>query len=217
MTQRSSSHTRLLPILNSANVSEQFTTLGCQEAIHTLHAALSLHILHIKETFILFVYLVNAYTTLNHFLLFQILERYDIPTELVDVIRRIYDSCEIETSSGKGNRFIDYLTGVQQGDDLAPILFLFLMLAVSQTLKKWKFKTLKYGYVKETKWGKSGKLQNQNYKTQGTYLFLFHLFYVEDITFFFESLDELTHGSHVILDHYTQFSLIVHTGYEGNK
>jgi hypothetical protein len=79
---------------------------------------------------------VKAYGTVNNSLLFQILEKYGIPIEPVEVTRRMYDNCEIEISSGKKKMFIDYLTGVQQGEDVAHILFMFLMLAVSQTLKK---------------------------------------------------------------------------------
>jgi hypothetical protein len=66
----------------------------------------------------------------------KILEKYGIPTKLVDVLRRKYANCEIEISVGKEKRLIDYATGVQQGDNVAPVLSLFLMLAVSQTLKE---------------------------------------------------------------------------------
>jgi hypothetical protein len=40
--------TRLITLLDSANVSEQFATIGCQEAIHTLRVALSLCRIHDK-------------------------------------------------------------------------------------------------------------------------------------------------------------------------
>jgi hypothetical protein len=52
---------------------------------------------------------------------------------------------------------------------------------------------------------------SKNYRTKGTYLFLFHLLYADDSTFFFETLDELMYGSQTTLDHYTHFGLIMHT------
>jgi hypothetical protein len=59
-------------------------------------------------------------------------------------------------------RLIDYLTGVQQGDNVTPVILLFLMLAVSHTLKeKWSFTTPEYRHFEENKWGKSGRLKNR--------------------------------------------------------
>jgi hypothetical protein len=169
----------LLIVLDAAYVSEQFATIGCQEAIHTLRAATVLRIMHGQETFVLFVYLVKAYDTINHELLFRILDKYGIPSELIDAIKRMYASCEIQITTGNEKRLIDYLTSGQQGGNVAPVLLLFFMLAVSQTLKKkWNFKFPKYGYFEEKKCGKSGRIKNQNYKTQGTYLYLFHLLYI---------------------------------------
>jgi hypothetical protein len=56
----------------------------------------------------------KVYNKVTHSLLLKILEIYGTPTDLVDVIRHMFDNNEIEISSGKENRFIDYLTGVQQ-------------------------------------------------------------------------------------------------------
>jgi hypothetical protein len=53
----------------------------------------------------------------------------------------MYTNCDIEITVGREKRKSNYLSGVQQGDNVAPILFLFIMLAVYQTLKdKWNFK-----------------------------------------------------------------------------
>jgi hypothetical protein len=71
---------RLLTVLDAVNVSEQCTTIRCQEAIHTLRAALGLRRLHGQKTFVLFDDLVNAYDTVNHELLFRILDKYGIPS-----------------------------------------------------------------------------------------------------------------------------------------
>jgi hypothetical protein len=61
----------------------------------------------------------------NNALLFGILKKYGIREELVEVIERIYKDCKVHVQVGKGNRTIDYLTGVQQGDNMAPVLLLF--------------------------------------------------------------------------------------------
>jgi hypothetical protein len=64
---------RLITVIDTAKVAEQFATIGCQEAIHTLRAALSVRRLHGKEMCVLFIDLVKAYNTVNHDLLFKIL------------------------------------------------------------------------------------------------------------------------------------------------
>jgi hypothetical protein len=48
----------------------------------------------------------------------------------------MYANCEIEISAGKDKRLIDYLNGIQQGDNVTPVLFILQMLTVSQTLKE---------------------------------------------------------------------------------
>jgi hypothetical protein len=158
--------TRLLALLSGKNVEGQFATSGCQQAMHSVRAALSIRRAHDINTYLLFVDLVNAYDTVNHALLFGILKKYTIPEELVKVVERMQKDCKVHVQVGKENRAIDYLTRVQQGDSLAPVLFLFLMLSVSKTMKKnWKYKTPTFGQFKSNKWNRRGRLKNQNYRT----------------------------------------------------
>jgi hypothetical protein len=68
---------------------------------------------------------------------------------------------------------------------MAPVLLLFLMLAVSQTMKtNWKYKTPTCGHFKSNKWNRSGRLKNQNYRTKGDLLEMFHLIFVDDSALF---------------------------------
>jgi hypothetical protein len=100
---------------------------------------------------------------------------------------------------------------------VAPVLFLFLMLAVSKTMKKnWKNKTPTFGHFKSNKWNRSGQLKNQNYRTKGDLLEMFHLLFVDDSTFLFESLQDMKNGAHTIHDHYARFGLVMHVG-RGDK
>jgi hypothetical protein len=50
---------------------------------------------------------------------------------MTGVIERLYKDAEIEIKIGKENRTIPYSVGVKQGDNMAPVLFLFLMQALS--------------------------------------------------------------------------------------
>jgi hypothetical protein len=103
-------------------------------------------------------------------------------------------------------RYIDYNTGVQQGDNVAPILFIFVMLAVSTALKdKWTLNSPNYGHLPSSDWRKRGGLINQNYRAKCTLLELFHILFDDDITFLFETLEELRRGAKLIHDHYARF------------
>jgi hypothetical protein len=53
--------TRLLAVLSGNNVEEQFTTIGCQRAMHSLRAALSIRRAHDIDTYVIFVDIVKAY------------------------------------------------------------------------------------------------------------------------------------------------------------
>jgi hypothetical protein len=55
--------TRLLSVLSGKNLEEQFTTIGCQKAIHSLRAALNIRLANDIDTYVLFVDLVKAYNT----------------------------------------------------------------------------------------------------------------------------------------------------------
>jgi hypothetical protein len=71
--------TIILAVLAGNTVEEQFATIGCQQAMHSLRAALSIRRTHDIDTYVLFVDLVKAYDTVNHALLFGILKKYGIP------------------------------------------------------------------------------------------------------------------------------------------
>ena len=66
----------------------------------------------------------------------MILKKYGLPLSLINVIDKIYENCHTHPKIGKNLERIPYETGVQQGDNMAPILFLFVMQAVMETLDK---------------------------------------------------------------------------------
>jgi hypothetical protein len=83
--------TRLLEVLSGNNVEEQLATSGFHQATRSLRAALSVRRAHDIDTYVLFVDLFKAYDTVNHALLFGILNKYGIPEELVKVVERMYE------------------------------------------------------------------------------------------------------------------------------
>jgi hypothetical protein len=56
----------------------------------------------------------------------------------------MHADCKLQVKlrkEAKDAKYVEYITGVQQGDIFAPFLFLFLKLAVSSTLKDLAFQS----------------------------------------------------------------------------
>lgn len=109
---------------------------GCIDAQYCLCTTLHLHKQHGLDTWALFVDLIEAFETAYHKLLFKILEKYGVPARSIDTIRRLYKDSKVIIKIGKELREFIYGIGVKQGVNMAPVLFVFLINAFAETLKK---------------------------------------------------------------------------------
>jgi hypothetical protein len=90
-------------------------------------------------SYVRFVDLVKAYDTANNKLLFRLLTKYGAPPTFVAAIRKIYTSNVVVLKIKKEVREILQEVGVCQGDNMVPVLFLFLMTTFVETLEaEWK-------------------------------------------------------------------------------
>ena len=80
---------------------------------------------HNQEAVLVFIDFKKAFDSIIRDKMFLILEAYGIPTETVNAIRTMYKdtSCIVSTSDGDTDPF-NIVTGVLQGDPLAPFLFI---------------------------------------------------------------------------------------------
>ena len=83
-----------------------------------------------------FADLVKAFDTSNHKLMVMILARYGCPPNLCDTITRMYKDSVVKLVIGEFETTIDFKVGVNQGDSVAPVLFLFIVMAFAETLEK---------------------------------------------------------------------------------
>ena len=216
----------LLSNLNStkANVN-QFGHIGCQEALHALRSALILRRQHGLETFVLFVDLAKAFDTVNHTLLLRILAKYGIPTKMTQAIEKLYLTCSVQLKLGETMCEIEYSTGVQQGDNMAPVLFLYVMQAAIETLRTkltCNKPSLSY-FPTQPNAAKQifGRLNlqpkpNTTKKNQSSFQ-IDNLLYIDDGAFLFESLDDLKSATQTIHDHFSKFGLQMHSGTKNQK
>ena len=82
----------------------------------------------------------------QHEVLFQILSKYGLPKELTNVIKKMYKTCKVKLTIGEITKDINYETGIQQGNNVAPVLFLFVMQAIMETLDLSNIMKAKYHY-----------------------------------------------------------------------
>ena len=78
----------------------------------------------------------KTFDTVNNELLFKLLERYGVPKDVVSVVRKMYEGMFVKLKVRKEERCIPYTLGVQQGNNMTPILFLFPMRAFGEILEK---------------------------------------------------------------------------------
>ena len=106
---------------------------------------------------------------------------------------------------------------VRQGDCMAPVLFLFVVMAFAKTLEKeWIGTGLSMITLQQRSHSPQdiGKLTGHKVKTlsQGNLLFLFYVLSVEDGEFLFEDRLQLELGLSLIHNHFAKFGLEMHIG-----
>jgi len=214
---------RLLDIVKNEGIETQFGSQpgrGCQDGLYTLRSALQLRRSHNLPTHALFVDLVKAFDTANHDLLFPLLEKYGVPPKLTSVIRRLYTDTLVKLRIGKELRLIPYTVGVKQGDNMAPVLFLFVMQAFADTLstplQAENIDAPEYRYHPHRA-RPYGRLLSQSTTAKGRTFHLSQLFYVDDGAFLFRSRDDLEKGANVLYAHFARFGLIMHIGSDTDK
>ena len=80
--------------------------------------------------------LVKAFDTVYHTLILHILKKYGAPPKLRSSIARMYQDLKVVLKIGKTEETMIQSVGVRQGDCMPPVLFLFMVVAFSETLEK---------------------------------------------------------------------------------
>eukprot|EP00978_Attheya_sp_CCMP212_P012017 scaffold29800_cov23-Attheya_sp.AAC.1 len=221
-TQSSIISTRLLIHLEKVGIETQYGCVpgkGCADALFAIKNALQSRRQHNTETLAIFVDLVKAFDTADHQLLFKILKKYGVPDNLVVVIEKMYRDTSVTFRTGKEKRDIPYGIGVKQGDNMAPVIFIYLMNAFAETLcKKWNFVEMEYKWFPQSKNGnKRGRLTSQSPKSKGSEIDLFYFLYVDDGAMLFDTREDLAEGTQLLFIHFARFGLKMHIGVGDKK
>ena len=106
---------------------------GCPDGSFSLKTLLQIRKEHDMISWVVFVDLIKAFDTINHEMMFKLLSKFGVPDRLLRVIKKNLPKI------GKCKTYVNYSTGVKQGDNLAPILFIIVMQFLAELLeKKWR-------------------------------------------------------------------------------
>jgi hypothetical protein len=197
--------------------------MGCKDALFLLRTVLQDRREHNLETHVLFVDLVKAFDTVNHDLLFCILRKYGIPDTLISVIQSLHNDLKVNLKLSKKLQLeIDYTNGVKQGDNMAPVLFLYIIQAMTETLTPileennvFPISLLHYPKAENNKI-QHGMLAGQKTGTRATQekLSITAILFADDGAFPFKSRLDMVIGANLLFKHLKRFGLQMHVGTE---
>jgi hypothetical protein len=180
---------------------------------------------HNLPSYVTFVNLVKAYDMANQNLLLDLLEQHRATPRFVSAIECIYQDLVVVLKIEKEVVDLTQSVGVRQGNNMAPVLFLFLMSAFAETLKtEWKNDGIGVCTVQsvigETLLAGKGKLRGhlpKDYLSQGlTAVKILQCLCVDDGAFKFASRTDSKKGLTLIHKHFKQLGLEMHIG-QGEK
>ena len=210
---------RLMTILKINGMEEQFGSQagrGTIDANWVLRSLLHTRKDHGIDSHVLFVDLIKAFDTANHELLFALLAKYGAPAQLIDVIRRLHQDFQLEFKLDKKHQCtIDYTVGVRQGDNMAPVLFLFLMQAFAESTRKaWQTnRAIPHAHSPEPEETLiRGQLVNTPTANSGRVVELPFTLFVDDTAFIFDSREEMATHLPFLHKQFGRFGLLMHVG-----
>jgi hypothetical protein len=207
---------RLNKLVKKNGLTSQFASVGTADAQCVLRSALQLRREHDLDSHVLFVDLIKAFDTANHEMLFALLKKFGAPTSLVEPIRKLHRDFKLKFKLGSKEVLIEYSTGVKQGDNIAPALFLFLMQGMAECLetKHMREKKTPPYYFKHPRSAMNGKIKCQSNptRTKGKDFSFTHTLFVDDTAIVANSSQELLERGEELYHHFKKFGLLMHVG-----
>ena len=171
-----------------------------------------------------FSYLVKAFCTSNYALIVSIMVKYGASPILSSEIKRMYDKIVFKLIINKIETSIDFKVSFKQVDRMAPVIFLFLMMAFAKTLEEeWTSLGLSKAQLAQKDNSPRSTVQLVSHQpgtfTCGALFDLFCMLYVDVGTFFFEYRTSVKIGIILLSNYFARFGLEMHinTGINPSK
>jgi hypothetical protein len=222
--------TRLNAYLVQIGLPEQagfMSERGCPDATAAMKITLQNLSASGQEAYVLFVDIVKAFDSVNREMLWKLLVKFGLPAKMIATIKKMYTDVTITTKIGKVTEEFKSTSGVKQGDNLAPILFLFVIQAAVETMEKnWPVDTPDLEWSPDefipginSNDGQQGRVHHKGSLTHRSLkskekVKLKHSrsFYADDGAFFFLSYEDLVTGTKFVYEQFQRFGLEMHLG-----
>ena len=189
---------------------------GCTDGTFSLNLLLNKRKDAHLDTHILFIDLKKAFDTVNREALFLILGKYGVPAHIISLIETLHSECKVNIAIGKETAQVNSTVGVKQGDNLAPVLFLFMMQAAMDSIKdKWPSGGILKMSNRMDACLKGRKTDELNENSHVNFFEFWCSLYADDAALVFESRAALIEGSKLIAPHLKKFGLEMHLGKNG--
>ena len=129
---------QLFKIINKHGVKCHFGStpgVGYQDGTFIIKTLLNLRHKHNLPTWLEFADLFKVFDTSNHALLIAILGKYGAPPILFSAIKHMYNKRIVKLVICKVDTSINFRVGVKQGYRISPVIFLFLIMALVETVE----------------------------------------------------------------------------------
>jgi len=187
---------------------------GCPDAFFSLKMALKKRKEHNLDSWVLFIDLIKAFDTVPHAALWAVLRRRGIPPRLLSRIRALHTDVKVTLPVGDASTCFGYTIGVKQGDSLAPVLFLYYVQAVLETLDRSAWETPSYRFKMDD------VLHGRSWRARGpsAYTFSFpYSVYADDTALVFASRADLVRATGALRTHFKRWGLSIHVGTSTKK
>ena len=132
---------QLFKIISKHGVKCQFGCtpgFGFQHGTFTIKTLLHIRHTHNLPTWVELSDLVKAFDTYKHSLCIAILGKYSPPPRLHSAIKHMYDKSVVKLIIGNIETSIDFKVGVNKGDIMDPLIFLFLCCMLKMNMLSYK-------------------------------------------------------------------------------
>ena len=192
---------------------------GCSDGSFSLRQALKRRREHGLESWVLFVDLVKAFDSVPRDVLWAVLAKFGIPPHLLGVIKRMHEGLLVSFEIGGEKVEVPNTAGVKQGDNMAPLLFIFVMQACLETLgDTWPVGKLEFRTNTRTTGVNGGKVSGTDWTNKGEFSFeIWCSLYADDAGVMHSSRADLVAGAEAIDAHLKLFGLLMHVGRGGKR
>ena len=128
-----------------------------------------------------------------------------MPDNLANIIQKLHEDVKVKLKVGSADACFSATIGVKQGDNMAPVLFLFYMQAAIQIMEQeWPVSKPHFKFKMDS------KLTGRSHTAYGTTFDFWSCLYADDSALLFESRADLTQGAKHAFDTLARFGLQMH-------